>query len=207
MKDEKLIKKSLELHFDALVVDQHCDIQMDMVTRRGRLENKVLERHHFPKFNQGGIDFALMSTVPHFGYEAYPFFMNPTLSALELIDCGLMDAAESPNKVSIVTTSAEIREAKKKGKISFMLGIEGAEAIGTNLSVLRNFYRLGVRVMTITWHKRNMAADGSGEPSGSGLTKFGKELIQEMNRIKMVVDVSHISEAGFWDIMQCSETQ
>lgn len=74
MKDEKLIKKSLELHFDALVVDQHCDIQMDMVTRRGRLENKVLERHHFPKFNQGGIDFALMSTVPHFGYEAYPFF-------------------------------------------------------------------------------------------------------------------------------------
>ncbi len=88
-----------------------------------------------------------------------------------------------------------------------MLGIEGAEAIGTNLSVLRNFYRLGVRVMTITWHKRNMAADGSGEPSGSGLTKFGKELIQEMNRIKMVVDVSHISEAGFWDIMQCSETQ
>lgn len=199
-------KKALELHYDALVVDQHCDIQMDIVTRRGRLESKVIERIHLPKLRQGGIDFVLMSTVAHFGYRAYPFFMSPVLSALQLIDCGYMDVAESPDQLAIVTRPEEIAEAKRTGKTSFMLGLEGAEAIGTELSVLRNLYRIGVRVITLTWHQRNMVADGSGEPSDSGLSKFGRELVREMNRIGMIVDVSHLGQKGFWDTIEMSQS-
>ena len=123
-------KNALELHYDALVVDQHSDIQMDIVSRRGRLESKVIERIHLPKLRQGGIDLVLMSTVAHFGYRAYPFFMTPFLSAMQLIDCGYMDVAESPDQLAIVTHAEEIAEAKRKGKTGFMLGLEGAEGSG-----------------------------------------------------------------------------
>ena len=200
--DRKLIKTALELHYDALVVDQHSDIQMDIVTRRGRAEKKVIERLHLPKLTQGGIDFVLMSTTPHYGYQPHPFFMNPTLSALQLIDCGYSDVSESPDRLVLVTTSAEILQAKQAGRTSFMLGIEGAEAVGTDLGLLRSFHRLGVRIITLTWHHRNMVADGSGEPSGSGLSGFGREMVREMNRLGMIVDLSHIGQAGFWDALE-----
>jgi len=202
--DQKTKEKALALHYDALVVDQHADIQMDIVTRRGRLESKVIERIHLPKLRKGGIDLVLMSTVAHFGYRAYPFFMDPTLAAMQLIDCGYMDVADSPDQLAIVRRPEEIMEAKQAGKIGFMLGMEGAEAVGTELSVLRNLYRLGVRVLTLTWHQRNMVADGSGEPSDSGLSKFGRELVKEMNRIGMVIDVSHMGQTGFWDTIEMS---
>lgn len=203
--DKKAKRNALELHYDALVVDQHCDIQMDIVTRRGRMEDKVIERIHLPKLRKGGIDFVLMSTVAHFGYRAYPFFMSPVLSAMQLIDCGYMDVADSPDQLAIVTHPKKIIEAKREGKTSFMLGLEGAEVIGTELSVLRNLYRLGVRVVTLTWHQRNMVADGSGEPSDSGLSKFGRELVAEMNRIGMIIDVSHMGQSGFWDTIELSK--
>jgi membrane dipeptidase len=202
--DRKTRQKALALHDDALVVDQHCDIQMDIVTRRGRLEKRVIERIHLPKLKQGGIDLVLLSTVAHFGYRAYPFFMDPLLAAMQLIDCAYMDVAESPDRLAVVTRPEQITAAKEEGKIGFMLGMEGAEAVGTEISAARNLYRLGVRVLTLTWHQRNMVADGSGEPSDSGLSKFGRELVREMNRIGMIVDVSHMGQTGFWDTIETS---
>lgn len=202
--DQKTKERALALHENALVVDQHCDLQMDIVARRGRLETRAIERIHLPKLRKGGIDLVLMSTVAHFGYHPYPFFMNPTLSAMQLIDCAYMDVAESPDQLAIVTRPEEITAIKQAGKIGFMLGMEGAEAVGTELSVLRNLYRLGVRILTLTWHQRNMVADGSGEPSDSGLSKFGRELVREMNRIGMIIDVSHMGRTGFWDTIETS---
>ncbi|MBW1698422.1 MAG: dipeptidase [Deltaproteobacteria bacterium] len=203
--DQKVKRKALELHFDALVVDQHCDIQMDVITRRGRLENKVIETHHLPKLKQGGIDCVLLSTVAHFGYQPYPFYMSPPVAALQLIDCAYMDVAESSDSLTLVTSTQQIMDAKKAGKVAIMLGIEGAQAVETELGLLRNYYRLGVRMMTLTWHQRNMVADGSGEPSDSGLSKFGRDLVNEMNRIGMIIDVSHMGEAGFWDTIKLSK--
>ena len=82
-----------------------CDIQMDVSARRGRLENSVIERIHLPKLRQGGIDLVLISTVAHFGSHAYPFFMDTTLAALQLLDCAYMDVADSSDRLATVSNS------------------------------------------------------------------------------------------------------
>jgi membrane dipeptidase len=116
-----------------------------------------------------------------------------------------MEVSESPDKLSVVFTSNDILTAKKTGKHGLMLCMEGAEPLGTDLSLLRNFYKLGVRIICLTWHQRNAVADGAGEPGTGGLSNFGKKLVQEMNRIGMVIDVSHMSEVGFWDVLSHSQ--
>lgn len=93
-----------------------------------------------------------------------------------------------------------------EGQIGTLLTIEGADALGGHLEMVEVFHRLGVRLMTLTWNHRNELADGVGETHGfGGLTAFGREAVKEMNRLKMMVDVSHLNEPGFWDAMQLSE--
>ena len=200
-----LIDRALELHDEALVVDQHSDIQMDVVTRRGRGETKVIERIHLPKMVTGGVDFTAVSTPPRYNYRPHPYFSTATHCALQMIDCIYMEIEENPDQLALVHTSAEILRAKKEGKRSIMLCMEGAEALDTDVSLLRNFYKLGVRIIELTWHQKNLVADGCGEPSNSGLSNFGKELLKEMNRIGMVIDISHSSEAAFWDTLSLSQ--
>ena len=92
-----------------------------------------------------------------------------------------------------------------EGQIGTLLTIEGADALAGNIEMVEIFHRLGVRLMTLTWNHRNELADGVGEEYGGGLSGFGREVISEMNRLKMIVDVSHINETGFWDVMRCSK--
>lgn len=93
-----------------------------------------------------------------------------------------------------------------EGQIGTLLTIEGADALGGHLEMVEVFHRLGVRLMTLTWNHRNELADGVGETKGfGGLTNFGCDVVKEMNRLKMMVDVSHLNEPGFWDAMQLSE--
>lgn len=96
--------------------------------------------------------------------------------------------------------------AIKEGQIGTILTIEGGDALGGHLEMVEVYHRLGVRLMTLTWNHRNELADGVGEHHGAGgLTTFGREVVQEMNRLKMMVDVSHLNEKGFWDVMQYSK--
>src|SRR6185436_842548 len=100
----------------------------------------------------------------------------------------------------IATSSEEIRRAKKQGKIAALMGIEGGHAIEDSLATLREFYRLGVRYMTLTWNNTNNWADaGRGEKKHNGLTDFGKDVVREMNRLGMMVDVSHVSDKTMSD--------
>ncbi len=88
-----------------------------------------------------------------------------------------------------------------EGQIGTLLTIEGADALAGNIEMVEIFHRLGVRLMTLTWNHRNELADGVGEEYAGGLSGFGREVIAEMNRLKMIVDVSHIHEKGFWDVL------
>ena len=107
------------------------------------------------------------------------------------------------DKLMFFTKVSDVREAERKGKVAAMLSIEGGEAVEADLGVLRMLHRLGVRAMTLTWNGRNQIADGAAEArTKGGLTNFGVELVGEMNRIGMVVDVSHISDAGFFDVIE-----
>ncbi len=125
---------------------------------------------------------------------------------LQLIDCFYKEIEKNQDDISLVTNYNQIEEVNSAGKIAAILSIEGGEALEGDLGVLRVLYKLGVRLLTLTWNQRNQIADGIGESrTGSGLTKFGLEVIDEMNRLGMLIDVSHLSETGFWDVIKKSK--
>jgi len=91
------------------------------------------------------------------------------------------------------------------GRLYVLLTLEGAESIGDDLTLLHLFYELGVSALGLTWNQRNLVADGVGEPRPGGLSRFGREVVQELNRLKMAIDVSHLAEPAFWDVLELSE--
>ncbi len=124
---------------------------------------------------------------------------------IEQIDVMKRLVARYPGELMLASTSAELEKAMKAGKIAGMLGMEGGHSIGSSLAVLRQMYDLGARYMTLT-HSKNLSwADASTDVSAhDGLTDFGRQVVREMNRIGMIVDLSHVSEATMKDALETS---
>jgi membrane dipeptidase len=126
---------------------------------------------------------------------------------LDLIDSVYAQAARHPDRMTMCFSADDIRRAREQGKFAALLGIEGGHSIENDLSILRDFYRLGARYMTLTWNNTNDWADSSGDAESSdiahhnGLTDFGRQVVLEMNRMGMMVDVSHVSDKTFWDVL------
>lgn len=141
--------------------------------------------------------------------QVFAVFMNPSyrkdfsVKALEMIDI-FYRAVELDERLIFAVSYGDFERALNDNKVACMLSIEGGEALEGSLSLLRVYYRLGVRAMTLTWNGRNEIADGIGEEAGGGLTRFGQEVVKEMNRLGMLVDVSHLSVKGFWDVLNVS---
>ncbi len=126
---------------------------------------------------------------------------------LQLIDCFYKEIEKNQIDISLVTNYNQIEEVNSAGKIAAILSIEGGEALEGDLGVLRVLYKLSVRLLTLTWNQRNQIADGIWESrTGSGLTEFGIKVIDEMNDLGMLIDVSHLLETGFWDVVKRSKT-
>lgn len=187
-------------------MDMHSDVHLDVLRLRWKGETRVLERRHLPKWRDGGLNVVVLNTIPKFGPEPYPYRTSPLQNALLTFDALFEDIAESGDHFSIVLEPGDIHISHRDGKIGLILGIEGAEATESDLGLLRTFHRLGLRVMNITWHHRNLASDGVSEPSNSGLSNFGKELIAELNRLGIIIDVSHLSPQGISDVLGASRT-
>ncbi|MBM3743011.1 MAG: thermostable dipeptidase [Actinobacteria bacterium] len=110
------------------------------------------------------------------------------------------------NDVAICLNSGDIAKAHAAGKIALILAVEGAEAVGSSLEFFSLFHKMGVRLLSLTWNRRTMFADGVGElDSGGKLTALGREAIAEMERIGIILDVSHISENGFWNVAEIAK--
>lgn len=125
---------------------------------------------------------------------------------IEQIDVMKRLARRYPNDLALAATSVELEKAMKAGKIAGMLGMEGGHSIGSSLAVLRQMYDLGARYMTLT-HSKNLGwADAATDaPAHDGLTDFGRQVVREMNRIGMIVDLSHVSEATMKDALETSK--
>lgn len=125
---------------------------------------------------------------------------------LEQIDVMKRLAARYPNDLALAATSAELEKAMKAGKVAGMLGMEGGQSIGSSLAVLRQMYDLGARYMTLTHGKTTPWGDSATDaPQHDGLTDFGRQVVREMNRIGMIVDLSHVSEATMKDALEASK--
>lgn len=155
----------------------------------------------FPKMLNGGHDLQIFACFidPAVGKDRY------IARTLQMIDLLKSEVKRHKKQVAFCTSMKQVRKAKAQKKKAAMLGIEGGHAIVNDLAVLRSYRQLGVIYMTLTWSNTNDWADSSGdEERWGGLTQFGQEVIREMNRIGMVVDVSHVSDKTFWHVLRTS---
>lgn len=194
-----LEKESKLLHKKTLLAELHSDYPVDLIRRKRSGEENVLRRIWFPKIAEGGVD------VSNFIVGGDTLASGKTVEdVLEAIS--YLDSEISLDKqIEISTTVNEIRDNFSKGKTSIILGLEGVTPIGTKVTNLQVFYKLGLRIAQLTWNGRNMAADGFAESrTGGGLTHFGVELVKEMNRLGIMIDMSHLSPQGVSDVLQTS---
>ncbi len=164
-------------------------------------ENK---RSHMdlPRMKKGKVNLQIMAMFIESQYKPY----QSTARTFELCGCFHRLLREGKDQLVFVKDVADIEYLEKnRDLVGLMMALEGGEAI-TNVDILHCLYALGLRLVTLTWNQRNLLADGVGESAtGGGLTKLGKEIVREMNKLGMVVDVSHLSERGFWDVVGTCE--
>ena len=155
-----------------------------------------------PRLQKGGVNLQFFAA-----YIEPQFKPDRSLKrALQIFDVFYRELAENRDTLSLVLSSADLESARRENKIGALLSIEGGEALEGDLGVLRMLHKLGVRAIGLTWNERNQIAEGVGEcRSGGGLTDFGVSAVQEMNRLGIIVDVSHLSEPGFWDVIKVSD--
>jgi membrane dipeptidase len=155
-----------------------------------------------PRAKEGGLDAAFFS-----------IYMPGTITGPEavtrsliLIDHVRSLAEKHPNEIVLATTAAEVRAAHKAGKFAALMGMEGGHMIDDSLAVLRDYQRLGVRYLTLSHSVNTNWSDSSGDtPKHNGLTDFGKDVVRELNRLGMLVDISHVSDKTFWDALETSK--
>lgn len=180
-----------------LIVDAHCDTIITMMERGEELRknNCHIDLVRLKEFDSYVQFFAAFISPDHAK-------MGALRRTLNIIDRLYREIEGNKNDIMLCCNYSDIKAACENGKIAAVLTIEGGEALEGNISSLRMLYKLGVRGMTLTWNYRNEIADGVIDgSSGGGLTPFGREVVSEMNKLGMLVDVSHISEAGFWDVI------
>ena len=191
-----------ELHRDAVVVDTHNDTILDIVSGKRRFEERSTEGHiDLPRLREGGVDAQVFAMYIQHEYKPD----HALARALHLIDAYYAMVDRTAGAMCHCNSVAEIEAAGCRGQIASILSIEGGEPVEQDLALCRMLYKLGVRAIGLVWNERNFIADGVGElRTGSGLTNFGVSLIREMNRLGMLVDVSHLNERGFWDVAEIS---
>jgi len=204
-RDERLWQRALLIHRRAIVIDTHNDVTTPMTNDDFDLSGTppTPYRTNIERMKKGGL------TAEFFSLYVKPWYVEHGGSArrtMDMIDSVYRAVERHPRDLMFATSAADIRRAKRQGKIAALMGIEGGHAIEDSLATLREFYRLGVRYMTLTWNNTNNWADaGRGEKKHNGLSDFGKEVVREMNRLGMLVDVSHVSDETMSDALDVSK--
>ena len=207
-------ERAHNLHFNSFVVDTHCDTLMKVCNswnaRARKLKNldapydlsKEYDSLHLdiPKMKAGGHNLQFFAVYLEPQYKPFGS-LKRTLQGFD----AFFDMLNNNPEVMLVKSYEDAIKAQEANSLAGLLSIEGGEALEGDLSVLRMLYKLGLRCIGLTWNQRNRIAEGVGDcVSGGGLTTFGRELIAEMNKLGVIVDVSHLSEPGFWDVIKYS---
>ncbi len=209
--DAKLRERATKLHREAIVIDTHNDITSPMTDQGydlGARDTSGRTQTDIPRMKEGGLDAEFFAIYVSASYARNG---GSARRALDMIDGVYEQARRHPESLEMAFTADDIRRIHKTGKIAALMGIEGGHAIEDSLSALRQFYRLGVRYMTLTHSNTNNWADSSGDINNrnvkhhNGLTDFGKEVVREMNRLGMMVDISHVADKTFWDAVETSQ--
>ena len=187
----------------SLVVDAHYDLLLDVFRLRTAGERRVIERFYLHDLEASGIDVLICSLFIRDAYLPEMALRH----ALQQIGMLHWEMEESPGRFALCRSASEVKKAVEAGQIALLLSFEGVEPLGNDLALLRPFYELGVRFVGLTWSRRNYAADGChfrpvSEGIPGGLTAFGVQLVEEAERLGMIIDVSHLNDAGFTDVLK-----
>jgi membrane dipeptidase len=194
--------RARKLHFSSLVVDTHDDTTQRFLDGKFDLGPRDASGSiDIPRMKEGGLGaifFSIWMPSKITGPEAVK-------RALMQIDAVREQIRKHPGDLVLATTAEEVRAAHRQGKIAALMGVEGGHMIASDLGVLRSYWALGVRYMTLTHSGNDEWADSSTDtPAHNGLTEFGKDVVREMNRLGVLVDISHVSDKTFYDALEVS---
>ena len=201
---DDIAERAHKLHFSSIVLDTHDDTTQRFFSKAGF---DMAERHtdghiDIPRMREGGMN-AIFFSIWIDGRIMGPPAVQ---KAIDQIDAVRQMVGKDPKDLVLCTTAAQVREAHKQGKIAVLIGVEGGHMIGNDIRVLRIFGDLGVRYMTLSHFYNDEWADSSTDkPAHNGLTDFGKEVVREMNRQGIMVDISHVSDKTFYDALEVSK--
>lgn len=183
-----------------IVFDAHCDTMTEILEKKQELLQ-----------NEGHVDIRRMKQYDGF-VQIFAAWMAPECNyqslvwAMKILDKFYEQVERYQEEITLATNYDAVLQAIGEGRVAALLSIEGGEALQGDISVLRMLYRLGVRSICLTWNGRNELGVGVGEGDAQeGLTPFGIEVVKEMNRLGMLIDVSHLSPGGFWDVIAQSK--
>lgn len=196
--------KALAIHNSAIVIDTHADTPQRFLDEGfdiGSTDPNDVGHISLDKAKRGNLGAEFFSIWVEPGTNQGHFARH----TFDLIDSVYQQAARHPDRMMMAFSVADIERAHREHKLAALMGIEGGHSIENDIHLLRDYYRLGVRYMTLSWSNTNEWADSSGDINDpkvqhhNGLTDFGKQVVLEMNRLGMMVDISHVADKTFWD--------
>jgi membrane dipeptidase len=207
------VERARRIHAQSIVVDTHNDTILSLIKappfvssenepispRRSLGERSDFGQIDIPRIREGGVNCMF------FAMYVSPQYTSRLLRLVQMLDAFQAEAEKNKDTLTVATSYKEIMKAVKEDKIVAVITVEGGEPLEGRIDSLRTIYRLGARSLTLTHFPRNELGDGSGADSGSHLTDFGREVVEEMNRLGMIVDISHLNETGFWDVIELTK--
>src|ERR1700692_2193254 len=200
---DEIAERAHKLHFSSIVLDTHDDTTQRFFSKSFDIGKRNPDGHiDIPRMREGGMN-AIFFSIWIDGRILGPPAVQKALDQIDAVH-------ENVNKYSkdmvLCRTAEEVRRAHAQGKIAALIGVEGGHMIGNDIRVLRMFGDLGVRYMTLSHFYNDEWADSSTDkPAHNGLTDYGKEIVREMNRQGMLVDISHVSDKTFYDALAVSQ--
>lgn len=201
-KSDDTAQRARKLHFSSLVLDTHIDVTPKLQQSGWNIAEEHTTGHiDLPRMKKGGLN-GLFFSIYMSGRVTGPKAVN---DAVERIAAVHKLTGDMPDRFALCLTADDIRKAHKEGKVAALMGMEGGHMINNSLPVLRMYAQLGIRYLTLTHSVNTDWADSSGdEPKHNGLTDFGKDVVRELNRLGVLVDISHVADKTFWDALAVS---
>ena len=202
MTNLKISSEAQKIHSESIVFDAHIDTATHLLWRDPDFSQRLEAGHvDIPRLKEGGVDAAF--------FAVWISEENSDMDAMKLaireIDAIHRTVDANSDDLVIALCAADVLKAKSEGKIAVLISIEGGRCIDNDLGILRIFYRLGVRSITLAWSAASDWIDSHNDQVHGGLTDFGRSVVKEMQELGMLVDISHVSDKAFWDVLETSQ--
>ena len=206
--EQQLVKRAAKIHAAILTVDTHCDTPMEFSDPEFDMGVRSTEGCvDFPKMVEGGLHAEFFAVFTAQGPRNDSAYNSVHQKALEVLNAIHENVEKNSTMAEIATTTDDAYRLKKTGKIAAFIGMENGYPIGNDITRIKQYYDLGTRYITLSHTKNNDICDSSTDPDGienDGLSPFGTKVVKEMNRLGIMVDISHVSDKSFYDVLKIS---